>query len=303
MRNQRTIKKEITFSGIGLHTGKEAFVTLKPAPRNSGIVFYRRDKHALIHANILNICDTAFATTLSYNGTKIRTVEHILSALSGLGIDNILIEVVGPEIPILDGSATLFVELILEAGIAKQSAQKQFIKIIRPFVYENNHTSIACFPSNELKISYSIDFNHNAIRHQEMTIEINEFTFAKDIAPARTFGFLKDVEALRANGLAKGGSLENAVVIGDSGVINPSGLRFSNEFVRHKILDTIGDFALAGYPLIGHFVLSRSGHHANTRFLAELLACRGCYKITTENAFTNESHFSEISIQTAQTQI
>ncbi|MFQ3574554.1 MAG: UDP-3-O-acyl-N-acetylglucosamine deacetylase [Thermodesulfovibrionales bacterium] len=299
MRNQRTIKREITFKGIGLHTGVEAVVTLKPAPRDSGIVFYRRDRKTYIPATILNICDTAFATTLTHNGVKIRTVEHILSALSALGIDNIIIDVIGPEIPILDGSAMLFVDLILDAGIAKQATQKPFIKITRPFVYENNHSTIACFPYNGQKISYSIDFNHSAIKHQEMTIELNEVNFIKEIAPARTFGFLKDVEALRANGFAKGGNLDNAVVIDDSGVVNPSGLRFKNEFVRHKILDTIGDFALAGYPLIGHFVLNRSGHNSNTRFLSELMSSKGYYTLTTsDSTFSLESLYQEPYPQT-----
>lgn len=299
MRKQRTIKREITFSGIGLHTGREAIVTLKPAPRDSGIVFYRKDKNTFIHANILNICDTAFATTLAYNGIKIRTVEHILSTLSALGIDNILIEIIGPEIPILDGSATLFVDLILEAGIAKQAAQKLFIKIVRPFVYENNHSMVACFPYDGRKFTCSIDFNHNAIKRQEMTIELDEFTFTKEIAPARTFGFLKDVEMLRANGLAKGGNLENAVVIDDKGVMNSSGLRFKNEFVRHKILDTIGDFALSEYPILGHFVLDKSGHSSNTRFLSELLSSRGYYTITSDHAVATEPHYSEAYIQPA----
>lgn len=282
MRLQRTLKREATFSGIGLHTGRPATVRLKPASRDAGIVFYRVDKGALIRRNLHSVLDTSFATTLGYDGIRIRTVEHLLAATAGLGIDNLLIEVDGPEIPILDGSATGLVSLMLEAGIAKQGKRASFLTITQPVFYEDAHAKIAALPHDGLRISFSIHFGHHVLGHQELTLDIDEQTFAAEIAPARTFGFLRDVEMLRANGLAQGGSLDNAVVIGDEGILNASGLRFPDEFVRHKILDTLGDFSILGLPLRGHFLLDKAGHTANFRFLKKLAAAADCYRIASD---------------------
>ncbi len=282
MRLQRTIKKETSFSGIGLHTGRYATVKLKPAPRDTGIIFYRIDKGAIIKANISSVIDTAFATTIGFDGVKIKTVEHLLAAAAGLGIDNLLIEVDGPEIPILDGSAAGLVGIILEAGIAKQGKKISVIKIIKPIVYEDAHSRVVALPYDGMRISYYINFSHRLLGRQELTIDITEENFIKEIAPARTFGFLQDVEKLRANGLAKGGSLDNAVVVGDDGILNASGLRFNDEFVRHKIMDTIGDMSLIGFPVQGHLMLEKAGHTANLKFLKRLLHSVDCYSFHAE---------------------
>ncbi len=282
MRLQRTISKEVYFEGKGLHTGKYSFVRLRPAPVDTGIIFYREDKATLIKANVFSVVETSFATTLGLNGVKIKTVEHLLAAIAGLGIDNLFVDIEGPEIPILDGSSTLLSGLILKAGITKQGKNKQFFRIKKPVVYEDAHSKIIALPHNRYCISYYIQFNHKLLGQQELSLEINERDFITEIAPARTFGFLKDVEKLRTNGLAKGGSLKNAVVIGDEGVLNPEGLRFPDEFVRHKILDSMGDFLLAGYPIQGHIILERAGHTSNINFLKKLLSSPDSFELISE---------------------
>ncbi len=281
MRLQRTIKKEVVFSGIGLHTGRYATVRLRPAPRNTGIVFYRRDKGAIIRACVSSVVDTAFATAIGYKNIRIRTVEHLLAALSGLGIDNLMVDVEGPEIPILDGSSTELVSIILDAGIAKQAERVSYIKIINPIVYEDAHSRIVAVPYSGRRISCYINFSHHLLGQQELSLDINEEIFIKELAPARTFGFLADVEKLRANGLARGGSLENAIILTDRGVMNSTGLRFNDEFVRHKMLDSIGDLSLAGFPIVGHIILEKAGHTANINFLKTLLSS-DCYKLISE---------------------
>lgn len=272
MRQQRTIKNELSFEGIGLHTGRYARVTLKPASRDSGITFVRSDKNTVIKAHVGSVIDTAFATTIGQDGAKIRTVEHIMAALAGLGIDNILVEVDGPEIPILDGSSTELISIILKAGIAKQGKKRPYLRIKRPIIFDDGNSKVAALPYEGRRITYSIFFNHYGFGEQRLSIEINEETFAREIAPARTFGFLKDIEYLRTNGLAKGGSLENAIILGENGVLNSSGLRFKDEFVRHKVLDSIGDLAILGFPIYGHIIANKSGHSTNIKFLKKLLA-------------------------------
>lgn len=272
MRQQRTIKNELSFEGIGLHTGRYARVTLKPASRDSGITFIRSDKNTVIKAHVGSVIDTAFATTIGQDGAKIRTVEHIMAALAGLGIDNILVEVDGPEIPILDGSSTELISIILKAGIAKQGKKRPYLRIKRPIIFDDGNSKVAALPYEGRRITYSIFFNHYGFGEQRLSIEINEETFAREIAPARTFGFLKDIEYLRTNGLAKGGSLENAIILGENGVLNSSGLRFKDEFVRHKVLDSIGDLAILGFPIYGHIIANKSGHSTNIKFLKKLLA-------------------------------
>lgn len=294
MRRQRTIKREVSFSGVGLHTGRETQVKLIPAPRNTGIVFYRKDKGVYIKASLDNVADTAFATTLCFDNARIKTVEHFLSATSGLGIDNLIVEVVGPEMPALDGSATGFVEILLEAGIAKQAEGVIYIKITKPLIYEDAHSKIICLPFEGRRFSYHMSFNHPVIKEQFVTLNLDEKTFARDIAPARTFGFLKDVEALKSKGLALGGSLDNSVVITEDGILNASGLRFEDEFARHKILDAIGDFALAGYPIIGHLILQRSGHTANIRFLRELLQTHECFTVVKEEDYKPQTAYASL---------
>jgi UDP-3-O-[3-hydroxymyristoyl] N-acetylglucosamine deacetylase len=269
---QRTIKRDITFEGIGLHTGRICHVTLKPAPRDSGIVFIRTDRNTAIKAHVSSVMDTAFATTIGFNGTRIKTIEHLLSAFSGIGIDNITVEVDGPEIPVLDGSSSELVYLILKAGIAKQGKKHSYIRITKPVVLDDGHAEIMALPYNGRRITYSIHFRNHIFGIQSRTIDIDRETFVREIAPARTYGFLKHVEMLRASGLAKGGSLENAVVIDEKGILNESGLRFSDEFVRHKILDLLGDLYLIGYPIYGHIIANKAGHSSHIRFLRKLLS-------------------------------
>lgn len=282
MRLQRTLRQEVSFSGIGLHTGRHATVRLKPAPRDSGIIFNRVDRMAVIRSHIGAVTDTAFATTLGNGNVKIKTVEHILAALSGLGIDNLIIEVDGPEIPILDGSSTELVSIILQGGIAKQGKKMPYMRIIKPVLMDDGHAEIALFPYEGRKITFRIHFNHHLLGEQNLSVELNEETFIKEVAPARTFGFLKDVQYMMANGLAKGGSLNNAIILGDDGVLNSSGLRFKDEFVRHKILDCIGDFSLIGFPIYGHILSNKAGHSTNLKFMKKLISCPECWEIVSE---------------------
>jgi UDP-3-O-[3-hydroxymyristoyl] N-acetylglucosamine deacetylase len=282
MRSQRTIKSEISFEGIGLHTGRYAKVTLKPASRDEGITFVRTDKNTVIKAQVGSVIDTAFATTIGSNGVRIRTIEHMMAALAGLGIDNVYVEVEGPEIPILDGSSTELISVLLRAGIAKQGKKRPYLMIKRPVILDDGHSKIAVLPYNGRRITYSIYFNHYGFGEQMLSLDLDEETFVSDIAPARTFGFLKDIEYLRTNGLAQGGSLDNAIILGENGVLNASGLRFKDEFVRHKVLDSIGDFALLGFPIYGHMVASRSGHSANIKFVKKLLSVPDAWEIITQ---------------------
>ncbi len=282
MRLQRTLRQEVSFSGIGLHTGRNATVRLKPAPRDSGIIFHRVDRMAVIRSHIGSVTDTAFATTLGDGTVKIKTVEHILAALSGLGIDNLIIEVDGPEIPILDGSSTELVSIILQGGIAKQGKKMPYMRIIKPVIMDDGHAEIAILPYEGRKITFRIHFNHHLLGEQNLSVELNEETFIREVAPARTFGFLKDVQYMMANGLAKGGSLNNAIILGDDGVLNSSGLRFKDEFVRHKILDSMGDFSLIGFPIYGHILSNKAGHSTNLRFMRKLISCPECWEIVSE---------------------
>jgi UDP-3-O-[3-hydroxymyristoyl] N-acetylglucosamine deacetylase len=281
MRSQRTIQNEISFEGIGLHTGRYAKVTLKPAGRDEGITFVRTDKNTVIKAQVGSVIDTAFATTIGNNGIRIRTIEHIMAALAGLGIDNVCVEVDGPEIPILDGSSTELISIILKAGIAKQGKKRPYLMIKRPVFLDDGHSKIAALPYNGRRITYIIHFSQYGFGEQMLSLDIDEETFISDIAPARTFGFLKDLEYLRTNGLAQGGSLDNAIILGESGVLNASGLRFKDEFVRHKVLDSIGDLALLGFPIYGHLIASRAGHSTNIKFAKKLLSVQDAWEIIT----------------------
>ncbi len=282
MRLQRTLKQKVSFEGIGLHTGRYSKVQLKPAPRDTGIIFIRTDKELAIKASIGSVTDTAFSTTLGCNGIKIRTVEHILAALAGLGIDNLIIEVNGPEIPILDGSSMELTSLILKGGIAKQSKKRPYIRITNPVVLSDGHAEIAALPHNGLHITYRIHFKHHILGEQNLSLELTEENFVMEIAPARTFGFLKDVEYLKANGFARGGSFDNAVILGENGILNSSGLRFKDEFVRHKILDLIGDLSLSGFPIYGHIIANKSGHTTNMKFLKKLLSHPDYWELISE---------------------
>jgi UDP-3-O-[3-hydroxymyristoyl] N-acetylglucosamine deacetylase len=271
MNVQRTLRRPTSCAGIGLHSGKKVTLSLKPAPADSGIRFRRSDLGGLeVAATVQHVGGINYATGLTRDAVKVDTVEHLLGALVSLGIDNAVVELNSPEVPIMDGSAAPFVYLIQEAGVKTLNAPRRYLKVTRPMSLSRGDKRIALYPSDHFKVTYSIAFDHPLLRHQSRTIRLSEAAFIDDIAPARTFTFLKEVEMLRQQGLALGGSLENAVVIGDTGVLN-NGLRFDDEFVRHKILDVIGDMALVGYPIIGHLVAHRGGHALHTAFAAQVV--------------------------------
>ena len=272
MDAQRSIRRQISCVGIGLHSGNKVNLTLKPAPADFGIRFRRTDlgDHE-VPATVHNLAGIQLATGLARNEVSVETVEHLLAALVSVGIDNVIVELNSPEVPIMDGSAAPFVYLILnEAGVKKLSAPRRFLKVLRPISLTHGDKRIALYPSDHFKVTYSISFDHPLLRHQSRTMRITEDSFVEDIAPARTFGFLKEVEMLRQRGLALGGSLDNAIVLGETGVLN-NALRFEDEFVRHKILDVIGDLSLVGHPVIGHLVAHRGGHALHTAFAARIL--------------------------------
>ena len=271
MNVQRTLRRSISCAGIGLHSGKKVTLLLRPAPAGAGIRFRRADLGGLeVPATVQHVGGINYATGLTRDAVHIDTVEHLLSALVSLGVDNVLVELNSPEVPIMDGSAAPFVYLIHEAGVKAQSAARQYLKVLRPITMTRGDKRIALYPSDHFKVTYSIAFDHPLLRHQSRTIRLSEDVFIDEIAPARTFTFLQEVEMLRQQGLALGGSLENAIVVGDTGVLN-NALRFDDEFVRHKILDVIGDMALVGHPVIGHLVAHRGGHALHTAFAAQVL--------------------------------
>ena len=279
MHAQRTIRRSISCAGIGLHSGNKVTLSLKPAPANSGIRFRRSDLGGLeVPATIQHVGGNKLATGLTRDTVRVDTVEHLLAALVSLGVDNAVVELNSPEVPIMDGSAAPFIYRIQEAGLKALPATRKYLKVLRPLSIARGDKRIALYPSDHFKVTYSIAFDHPLLRHQSRTIRMSEDAFVDEIAPARTFGFLKEVEMMRQQGLALGGSLENAIVIGDTGVLN-NALRFEDEFVRHKILDVIGDMALVGYPLIGHLVAHRGGHALHTEFAAKVLEERDAWTL------------------------
>lgn len=283
MIKQRTLKNCIKATGVGLHSGKKVLVTLRPAPAHSGIVFRRVDVTPAVEipARAENVGDTRLSTSLARGEVRIATVEHLLSAFAGLGIDNAYVDVSAPEVPIMDGSAGPFVFLIQSAGIEEQSAPKQFMRIKRPMAVEDGDKWARLEPFDGFKVSFSIDFDHplfdETIKFAE--VDFSTTSFVKEVSRARTFGFLKEVEMLREKDLALGGSLQNAVVIDDYRVLNEDGLRYEDEFVRHKILDAIGDLYLLGHSLIGAFRGHKSGHALNNRLLRRLLADKSAWEL------------------------
>jgi len=285
MIRQRTLKNVIGATGVGLHTGKKVYLTLRPAPVNTGIVFRRVDLDpvAEIPAALDRVSDTRLSTTIEHKGVRVSTVEHLMSAFAGLHIDNAIVELDADEVPIMDGSAGIFVFLIQSAGIEMQSAPKQFIRISKPIEINDGDKWARFEPFDGFKVSFSIDFEHPSMQSsaQEATIDLSEISFAKEVSRARTFGFLQDVEALQEAGLARGGSLDNAIVMDDFRVINDDGLRYGDEFVKHKILDAIGDLYLLGCPLIGSFCAHKSGHGLNNRLLRELDERQDCWETVT----------------------
>ena len=271
---QTTIARPTAISGIGLHTGQRINMTLRPAAAGVGIVFHRQingDKVS-IEAKSANVVDTRLATVLGKGDVRVSTVEHLLAALSAYGVDNLHIDIDGPEVPIMDGSAAPFVSVLEEAGLTRHTASRKFLAIRKPISVIDGEKRISIIPSRFFRITFDIAFQHPRIALQQRSVKVTTSGFRKELAPARTFGFLKDVEMLKAAGLARGGSLENAIVVDDEKILNPEGLRFQDEFVRHKILDAIGDLYLAGCSLLGEFSGHKSGHDLNNKLVRKLLA-------------------------------
>jgi UDP-3-O-[3-hydroxymyristoyl] N-acetylglucosamine deacetylase len=284
---EHTLAAPVGFSGIGLHTGEDAAMRILPAPPGTGIVFRRVDLDNFeLQADVGSVERVAYATTLTSKGVWISTVEHVLSALYGLRIDNAVVELDNFEAPILDGSAAPYTEAIAGVGIAAQDAPRTWLRIVEPFEIEDRGKTLAIYPvqpndgpAGRFSVEYWIDFPHPFIGAQHLGIDLTPESYAAAIAPARTFGFQKDVDALQAGGLVRGGSLDNAIVLTEDGMLNDTPLRFRDEFVRHKILDLLGDFSLIGHMVTGRLVANRAGHAMHTRFVAGLLAATDCWKL------------------------
>lgn len=276
MIKQRTLKNVIRAIGVGLHTGGKVYLTLRPAAVDTGIVFQRVDLEPSvdIRAKPENVSDTRLSTTLGKGEVKISTVEHLMSAFAGLGIDNAYVEVSAPEVPIMDGSAGPFVFLLQSAGILEQKQFKKFIRIKKPLTVVEDDKWVKFEPFNGFKVSFAIDFDHPVLQKStsSATVDFSTTSFVKEVSRARTFGFMHDLEALRDIGLAQGGSFDNAIVMDSYRILNEDGLRYEDEFVKHKVLDAIGDLYLLGHPLIGAFSAHKSGHALNNRLLRKLVA-------------------------------
>ncbi|RBO81992.1 UDP-3-O-acyl-N-acetylglucosamine deacetylase [Marinomonas aquiplantarum] len=275
MVRQHTLKNIIRATGVGLHSGEKVYLTLKPAPVNTGIVFVRTDLDPVveIHGDARLVGSTNFATALSQNGVEVSTVEHLLSAMAGLGVDNAYVEVSASEIPLMDGSASPFVFLLQSAGLEAQNAPKKFIRVKKPIRIEDGDKYASLEPHTGFRLSFKIDFEHPAIGEdvQTTSLDFSTTTFVKEISRARTFGFMKDIEYFKTNNLARGANMENAIVLDDYRVLNEEGLRYRDELVRHKILDAIGDLYLLGHSLIGEYKAYKSGHGLNNKLLLALL--------------------------------
>lgn len=285
MIKQRTLKNVIRATGVGLHSGDKVYLTLKPAPIDSGIVFRRTDLDPMVEIRALaeNVGETTLSTTLVKGDVKIATVEHLLSAMAGLGIDNAYVEVSAPEVPIMDGSAGPFVFLIQSAGIEEQQKAKKFIRIKREVSIEEGDKRASFEPFDGFKVGFTIDFDHPLFhdRNREASVDFSSTSFVKEVSRARTFGFMRDIEYLRSNNLAMGGSVDNAIVVDDYRVLNEDGLRYEDEFVKHKILDAIGDLYLLGNSLIGEFKGYKSGHALNNALLRKLIAEKDAWEVVT----------------------
>ncbi|CAM3551151.1 UDP-3-O-acyl-N-acetylglucosamine deacetylase [Parendozoicomonas haliclonae] len=285
MIRQRTLKNVIRATGVGLHSGEKVYLTLRPAPVDTGIVFCRTDLDPVVQipARALNVGQTTLCTSLEKDGVRVDTVEHLLSAMAGLGIDNAFVDVTAHEVPIMDGSAGPFVFLLQSAGIEEQEAHKRFIRIKKKVTIEENGVSATFVPFDGFKVSFSIDFDHPVFNGlvQQASIDFSSTSFVKEVSRARTFGFMKDIEFMRSQNLALGGSVDNAIVVDDYRILNEDGLRYDDEFVKHKMLDAIGDLYLLGHSLIGEFVGVKSGHSTNNKLLRALLADESAWEVVT----------------------
>lgn len=285
MIKQRTLKNVIRATGVGLHTGEKVYLTLRPAPTETGIVFRRTDlpQPVEIRACPENVSDTRLSTTLERDGVRVSTVEHLMSAFAGLGIDNAYVDLTAAEVPIMDGSAGPFVFLVQSAGIVEQRAAKRFIRINQKIRLEDGDKWAEFEPFEGFKVSFAIDFDHPTFRNstQHTCVDFSTTSFVKEVSRARTFGFMGDLENLRQAGLARGGGVDNAIVLDDYRILNDDGLRYEDEFVKHKVLDAIGDLYLLGHPLIGAFSAYKSGHSLNNRLLRQLVAQRSAWELIT----------------------
>jgi UDP-3-O-[3-hydroxymyristoyl] N-acetylglucosamine deacetylase len=285
MLRQRTLNKATRTTGVGLHTGARVEMTLRPAPIDTGIVFQRSDlpKSPAIPALAHNVGDTRLSSTLKVDSVTVSTVEHLMSALAGLGIDNLFVDIAGPELPIMDGSAGPFVFLLQSAGIAEQNARKRYLRIAQTVEVTDGDKWARFTPFDGFRLDFTIDFPHPVFgsENRNVVVDFAYDSYAKEVARARTFGFMQDVEAMRAAGLGLGGSLQNAVVLDEFRVLNSEGLRYDNEFVRHKVLDAIGDLYLLGHPLIGQYTAYKSGHALNNKLARALLARADAFEIVT----------------------
>jgi UDP-3-O-[3-hydroxymyristoyl] N-acetylglucosamine deacetylase len=285
MIKQRTLKNEIRATGVGLHTGQKIYLTLRPGPVDSGIVFRRVDLNPVveIQAKAENVGDTTLSTTLMNGDVRVSTVEHLLSAMAGLGIDNAIVDVSADEVPIMDGSAGPFVFLIQSAGIQEQPAAKKFIRIKKEVTVTDGDKVATLAPFDGFKVSFTIDFDHPVFKGRKLdaVVDFSSTSFVKEISRARTFGFMHEIEYLRSKGLAKGGSVDNAIVVDKYRILNEDGLRYEDEFVKHKILDAIGDLYLLGNTLIGEFRAYKSGHGLNNQSLRELIRQPDAWEVVT----------------------
>ena len=285
MIRQRTLKNVIRATGVGLHTGEKVYLTVRPAPAETGIVFWRVDLDPVVEISTgaENVGETTLSTTLVKDGVKVGTVEHLLSAMAGLGIDNAYVELSAPEVPIMDGSAGPFVFLLQSAGIKEQEAAKKFIRIKKEVTVREDDKSATFVPFDGFKVTFSIEFDHPVFedRNQVSSIDFSTTSFVKEVARARTFGFMRDIEFLRSQNLALGGSVDNAIVVDEYRILNEDGLRYDDEFVKHKMLDAIGDLYQLGHSLIGEFVGHKSGHALNNALLRELLKQEDAWELVT----------------------
>ncbi len=285
MLRQRTLKNVIRATGVGLHTGEKVYLTLRPAPVNSGVVFRRMDfdPPVEIKAHPENVGDTTLSTTLQADGAKVSTVEHLLSAFAGLGVDNVYVDLSAAEVPIMDGSAGPFVFLVQSAGVEEQNAPKQFIRIKKVVEVREGDKWARFEPFDGFKVTFGIEFHHPVFKSDvsEASVDFSTTSFVKEVSRARTFGFMRDLERLRENNLALGGNLDNAIIVDDYRVLNEDGLRYQDEFVKHKVLDAIGDLYLLGHSLIGAFHGYKSGHALNNRLLRALLADEAAREMVT----------------------
>ena len=304
MIRQRTLKTSVRATGVGLHTGQKVTMVLRPAPADTGIVFCRSDLpgNPAVPAQALNVTNTQMATVLEAGGARVSTVEHLMAAMFGLGIDNAFVDVSAEEVPIMDGSAGTFVFLLQTAGIEEQAAKKRYLRVMKTVEVEKDGKKVRLEPFDGFKVGFSIEFRHPVFEQSATTVEVDfgEVSFVREISRARTFGFTQEVEYLRSRGLARGGSLDNAVVIDDFRVLNADGLRMDDEFVKHKALDAVGDLYLAGHPLIGAFYGHKSGHELNNLLVRKFLADRSAWaEATFDDVAALPRAFANLQLQPA----